>query len=156
MNNSRFAIAELVPLIVEVTEGGGEFELYPRGTSMLPLITQDRDCVILVKPQKSISLGDIVLYRRESGQIVLHRVVGVDGDSFTMCGDNQLKLERGIGRDQIIALVSSLKINGKTVDCGSKKYRRWVKRWLFMPYRRLALKLYRMKNAKTDSAVSDN
>ena len=145
MNNERFSIEALVPLIVEVTESGGEFELYPRGTSMLPLITEDRDSVILVKPRESISRGDIVLYRRENGQIVLHRVVRVEGDEFTMCGDNQMRLERGIGRDRIIAIVSSLKINGRTVDCGSKKYKRWVNRWMLMPYRRVMLKLSRMK-----------
>ena len=142
--NNRYFVAELEPIIREVTESGGEFELYPRGTSMLPLIVEGRDSVMLVKPAGDIARGDIVLYRRDSGKFVLHRVIRVDGDSFTMCGDNQITQETGIRREQIIAVVASLKIDGRTVSCESKKYRRFVARWLCIPYRRVMLKLYHM------------
>ena len=82
MNNS-FKIEDVMPILSEVIGSGGEFELYPRGTSMLPLIREGRDSVILISPD-SPDVGDIVLYRRAGGQYVLHRIVGCEGELFTM------------------------------------------------------------------------
>ena len=44
----EYSLEEYMPLIKEVVESGGEFRLFPRGTSMLPLIRQGRDSVALV------------------------------------------------------------------------------------------------------------
>lgn len=142
MNNS-FKIEDVIPILSEVIGSGGEFELYPRGTSMLPLIREGRDSVILTSPD-SPDAGDIVLYRREGGQYVLHRIVGRDGELFTMCGDNQTKIERGIAVGQIIAKAKLLKRDGRIVDCESAEYRKWVKKWLNMTYRRVGLLRYRV------------
>ena len=142
MNNS-FKIEDVIPILSEVIGSGGEFELYPRGTSMLPLIREGRDSVILISPD-SPDAGDIVLYRRSGGQYVLHRIVGREGELFTMCGDNQTKVERGIAVGQIIAKVKLLKRDGRTVDCESAEYRKWVKKWLNMTYRRVGLLRYRV------------
>ena len=54
--NETFSLTETEPIIKEVLESGGEFELYPRGTSMLPLIRQGRDSVILVKRPDNIAV----------------------------------------------------------------------------------------------------
>ena len=91
-------------LLVRVLDSGGEFELSPKGTSMLPLLQEGRDSVILVKPPAVLSVGDVVLYQRENGAYVLHRIVGIDGETYTMCGDNQYQPEPGIRREQMIAL----------------------------------------------------
>lgn len=142
MNNS-FKIEDVIPILSEVIGSGGEFELYPRGTSMLPLIREGRDSVILTSPD-SPDVGDVVLYRREGGQYVLHRIVGREGELFAMCGDNQTKVERGIAVGQIIAKVKLLKRDGRIVDFESAKYRKWVKKWLNMTYRRVGLLRYRV------------
>ena len=60
-------MSEMVGLIQEVISDGGEFRLYPKGTSMLPLIKQGKDSVVLVKPSL-LSVLDIGLYRRKNGQ----------------------------------------------------------------------------------------
>lgn len=65
---------EMVLLIEDVISRDGEFRLYPRGTSMLPLIRQGKDSVVLVKPGL-LSKNDIVLYRRRNDKYVLHRIV---------------------------------------------------------------------------------
>ena len=41
-------LAALMPLIDEVIAAGGAFRLYPRGTSMLPMLTEGEDAVELV------------------------------------------------------------------------------------------------------------
>ena len=143
MNNS-FAVSDIIPVLTEVIASGGEFELYPRGTSMLPLIKEGRDSVILSRAFAP-EVGDIVLYRRENGQYVLHRIIGKEDSTFTLCGDNQTKPEFDIRESQILARVVSLTVNGRTFSCDSEKYRKWVKKWLNMPYRRLCLLSYRAK-----------
>lgn len=109
---------DMLPLIIESLEACGEFVFYPRGTSMLPTIVQLNDQVKLKKPGY-IKKYSIVLYRRENGKFVLHRVVKKPKNGiYTMCGDNQYYFEYGIKHSQVIAVVSHiLKKNGKTINC---------------------------------------
>ena len=103
---SEFSMEELVPLITEVIGEGGEFRLYPKGTSMRPLIRQGIDAVALVSLERRPKKGDVLLYRRESGQYVLHRLMRVEKDgTLCFCGDNQRLLEHGVSRDSVIAVV---------------------------------------------------
>lgn len=138
--SESFSLADVAPVIIEVLESGGEFELYPRGTSMLPLIRQGRDSVTLIKkPQGGLNEGDIAFYRRADRQFVLHRVMYRDENGYTMCGDNQLVLEHGVTDGMVIGVVSSLKLDGKVVSVDDKKYRRYVARRANMKYRRFVL-----------------
>lgn len=104
----KFSMADLEPLIFEVLSKGGTFTMLPRGTSMLPLIREGLDSVILSPLPDKILSGDIILYKRDSGQFVLHRVMKAKNGSFTMCGDNQVVFEKGITRQNMIALASGI------------------------------------------------
>lgn len=53
-SRTDFDLAEYVPLIEEVISSEGEFRLFPRGTSMLPLLRQGRDSVILVRCERAL------------------------------------------------------------------------------------------------------
>ena len=141
--SSEFSLAETESLIIEVLESGGEFELYPRGTSMLPLIVQGRDSVTLVKSEGRLSEDDIAFYKRADGSFILHRVMSVEEDSYTMCGDNQLVLEYGITDTQIIGVVASLFVKGKKISVANKAYKRYIKRRKNLKWRRILLKLAR-------------
>ncbi len=98
---------EMVLLIEDVISNDGEFRLYPRGTSMLPLIRQGKDSVVLVKPGL-LSKRDIVLYRRKNGKYVLHRIIKINGNDLFLCGDNQNVIETGITVDMVIAKVKGV------------------------------------------------
>ena len=76
MNNPNVNLKEFWPVMKEVIESGGEFTFYPHGISMLPLIRQGVDQVVLVKAE-NIKLGDVVFYLRDNGQFVLHRIVKI-------------------------------------------------------------------------------
>ncbi len=93
---------ELYPLIKEVIEKGGEFRLFPRGTSMLPLLNEGEDSVMLGAAD-GIKAGDVLFYRRKNGAFVLHRLIEKRGETYTMCGDHQLGLEYGIEPQQVLA-----------------------------------------------------
>ena len=59
------------------------------GDSMLPLIKQGRDVIVIEKISKQLKRLDIPLYKRESGQYVLHRILKCKKDGYVMCGDNR-------------------------------------------------------------------
>ena len=130
-----------------VLASGGEFRMYPKGTSMLPLIVQTRDSVVLKRNfEEAARKHDIAFYRRRNGQFVLHRVMDIcDDGTYTMCGDNQTELEKGIEKDQIIAYVAGLYRKDKLVDINSGAYKAYVFLWCLMPVRRVCMLLRRMK-----------
>ena len=138
MNNREICLQEAFDVIEEILAGGGEFRMYPRGKSMLPLIVQDRDSVVLRRNKDSTAKKhDIVFYRRKSGQFVLHRVMKIEKDgSYTMCGDNQTVLEKGIGKEQIIGYVSRLYKGKKERNIRSLSYRLYIFFYCFMPFRK--------------------
>ncbi len=139
MNNGEFLLEDAIDAIEEVLASGGEFNLCPKGTSMLPLIVQGRDSVVLKRntlmaPEKH----DIVFYRRTNGQFVLHRVMDIAEDgTYTMCGDNQISLEYGISPTQIIAYVASITRKGKKLKMESGWYVFYVFWWCKLPMRKL-------------------
>lgn len=148
MNNEEFFLADAIDVIEEVLASGGEFCLYPKGTSMLPLIVQKRDSVILKRnAEVPAKKHDIAFYRRDNGQFVLHRVMKVCEDgTYTMCGDNQTALEKGIRAEQIIAFVSGICRKGKNIEMSGGAYSAYVAVWCFMPLRHFALFFRRAKN----------
>ena len=141
MNNGEFYLADAIEVIEEILNGGGEFRMYPKGTSMLPLIVQGRDSVVLRKrcnmPQKPLKKHDIAFYRRANGQFVLHRVMKCRKDgTYVMCGDNQVELEFGIRPEQIIGYTHQLYKGDTVISLSSFRYRIYCIFWTCMPYRR--------------------
>ena len=115
LSNFGVSLNEFWPVMKEVIESGGEFAFYPRGTSMMPLIREGVDQVILVKAD-SVKKGDAVFYQRDNGQFVLHRIVKVKKGEYVMCGDNQALLEYGITERHILAKMKAVIRDGATVD----------------------------------------
>ncbi len=148
MNNSEFFLVDAIEAIEQVLSSGGEFHLYPKGTSMLPLIKQNRDSVVLKRNTKMpAKKHDIAFYRRQNGQFVLHRVMNIEDDgTYTMCGDNQTKLEYGIKREQIIGYVSAIHRKGKPLKMENDGYLFYVSLWSKMPIRKFVFFFRRVKN----------
>lgn len=144
-NNGSFSFAELDPVIREVLDSGGEFMIHPRGVSMLPLIHEGRDTVTIVKPNGRLKKDDIAFYLRDNGHYVLHRVIAVKGRTYTMCGDHQCLPEKGIEDRQIIGVVSSMEINGKTVTPDTKEYKKYINKRRCLLLRRIALHIERKR-----------
>lgn len=137
MSKQSLNLEELFPVIAEVIASGGEFRLYPRGVSMLPLIKQGTDSVVLVS-LGDVAVNDMVLYRRDDGQFVLHRVVKIKGDEYVMCGDNQYELEYGIKRKHLLAGVSCIYHGEQRVSFDSDEYKSYV---ASLPKKRRRMKL---------------
>lgn len=149
MSSNEIFLDEAIDVIEEILASGGEFKMYPRGISMLPLIKQERDAVVLVRDESiSLSPMDIAFYKRDNGQFVLHRVMSCEADgTYTMCGDNQIYLEPGIRADQIIARVSKLYRRERLVRFDGIRYRIYLATWCRMRIR-LFLRLPKRAAAK--------
>ena len=114
------------------------------GCSMTPFLVPGRDTVYLSRLERPVQRGDILLYQRDSGQYVLHRVWKVEKDgSFTMVGDAQTELEPGIREEQIIAIVTLVIRKEKNIVPGDFWWEFFAKVWIRMvPLRRFVWRCY--------------
>lgn len=122
---------------------GQSIRIFPEGYSMYPLLVPGRDEVILSPlPDRNLRRGEVVLYRREQGILVLHRIWKQRQDAFYMVGDNQVEVEGPIAREQLIGIMTGLVRKGKLISvnnpaycilCGIWLCLRPVRRWIAVP-----------------------
>lgn len=111
-----------MPLIQEALSAQQSVRIFPMGTSMLPMLRQGVDSVVLSPVTGKLQKYDIPLYQRDNGKYVLHRIVEV-GETYTCLGDNQLSPEPGIRQDQIIAVVTEFYRGDKKRSVNAWSYR---------------------------------
>lgn len=139
INKKKITLSELYPVIRDKLDAGGTVELPTTGTSMLPLLVWGRDSVDIQKTETP-KTGDIIFYRRDNGQFVLHRIVGKNENGFILCGDNQWVKEYGIRPHNIIAVVTAINRKGKKIDTDNKTYRLYSLLWVrILPIRKYIL-----------------
>jgi len=123
-------MSELSPVMTEVIDSGGEVTFTPSGISMLPMLHDRTDKVILTKAEFPLKKYDLPLYCRDDGRFILHRVVKVNSDgTYVMCGDNQWIKEYGIQDRHIIGIVKAFERNGKKHKCTETSYMLYCKCW---------------------------
>jgi len=121
-----------------------------KGTSMLPFIIGSKESVELVRWEKDFQIGDIVLAWTKD-YYVIHRIIKIDGDDYTLMGDGNIIGTESCKRSDIEAKAEYV------VDKhGNKHYlytprrcqasRLWnklkpVRRWILAIYRRTILKM---------------
>ncbi len=118
----RVNLIDLLPKIYEAFDKDESFSFMPNGISMLPTIVGGRDPVTIKKPDGQLQKYDIILYRRKSGQFVLHRIIGVSEKGYILCGDNECRPEKYIQHETVIGVVEAYKQDGNVVITGSKKF----------------------------------
>ncbi len=127
----------LMPLMLERLAAGQKVQFAPRGVSMLPMLRQGRDCVILSPVPEKLKKYDLPLYRLDSGKYLLHRVVRV-GQTYSCRGDNLYLTETGLRHDQMLALVTGFTRDGKLYSVGAWPYRLYCRIWYYsFPLRKL-------------------
>lgn len=134
---------EMVPLIEEILLSGGTAEITVTGNSMYPMLKHRKSQVRLAMPHE-LRVGDLPLYRRDNGAYILHRIVNITNDrhsneiTYTCCGDHQWHLEKGIRRDQIIAVVTDFQRTERRISCSHPFYCLYYRFWIAIrPLRRL-------------------
>ena len=142
-------LSDYEELIREVLSSGGEFRLYPHGTSMLPLLRQGIDSVALRTLDRPPRKFDILFYKRRDGSYILHRVKKVKAEGLIMWGDNHTMLEYGVRDDMIIGYAARIFRGETELDCQSLRYRLYLWLWQFKAIRNLVLPVaYHLRKEK--------
>ena len=80
--------------IEQLLKNGSAVKLKPQGYSMYPLFLPGRDEAVIEHCVPSeLHRGDVILYRRVQGILVLHRICRITRDGFYLVGDNQTEVE---------------------------------------------------------------
>ena len=103
-----------------------------RGYSMYPLFVPGREDVRIESCcQDSLRRGDVVLYRRTGGRLVLHRIHHIKNGKYYMVGDNQTEIEGPLEPEQIKGKMTAFIKNGKIIPEDNVYYRMYAVTWLF-------------------------
>lgn len=137
MNNIERCIKELGYAAVRI-----------KGTSMLPFLEEGKALVeVETSTLKQLKKGDVVLYKKNDGTLVLHRIIKIEcEDIFMVLGDHQFKNPERVNKEQIIAVAQGFFINRRYVDDNTRWYRIYKKIWLSsLTLRRCCLALLSLK-----------
>ena len=79
--------------IKEILDTYGKYTGLTMGTSMKPLIHEQRDNIIVVKNKGRLKKYDVPVYVTKQGKYIMHRIVKVCDDHYVIVGDNLIKKE---------------------------------------------------------------
>lgn len=98
------------------------------GTSMMPLLRQHRDLMVIERVSGPLSRYDVPLYKRPDGKYILHRVLFVRKGYYLITGDNQWRLER-VQHSQVLGVLKAVQRDGVTIPISSRKYKWYTHIW---------------------------
>ena len=124
------SLDSLMPVMKEQLLAGQSVKFSPRGISMLPMLRQGKDSIILSPLPDKLKKYDIPLYQRDNGKYVLHRVVEA-GDTYTCIGDNQYTYEYGLRYDQMIGVVTAFTRGDKEHSVKEPGYQLYCRVWYY-------------------------
>ena len=75
--------------IKEILDKTGKYTGLTAGTSMRPIIHQNRDNIIVVKPTGRLKKYDVPVYQTKNGKYIMHRIIEVYDDHYITMGDNR-------------------------------------------------------------------
>lgn len=118
------------------------------GDSMMPLLRNRRDMVKIVPVEGKLKKYDLPLFKRPTGEYVLHRIVKVKKDCYIICGDNRFLRER-VPFEWIVGVTAYIYRDEVEVPVDNPEYVAYVKRvcrtfWS----RRIKSKISRIINKK--------
>ncbi len=128
--NKRIKLSDLFPIISEQINAGGSTSFTIHGTSMQPLLHDGKSIVKLEKPKSEPKKYDVIFYRRDDGNFLLHRIVGVGQDGYICRGDNQIINEYPVKREWVIAIMTSHTKDGKEKSVESLSQKLYARIWV--------------------------
>lgn len=90
-----------IDTLVDMVDQGNEVLLVVVGHSMEPFLVHERDQVLLSPITREVRKGDIILYQREDGQYILHRICRIRADGYDLVGDNHSIIAIRIASDRL-------------------------------------------------------
>ncbi len=97
-----------------------------KGISMMPMLEQSKDTVLVVITKDKLKKYDIPLYKVK-GNYYLHRIISVKNDYYITCGDNCITKER-VPFSNVLGVVEGFYKNGKYISCSNSDYLKYAKK----------------------------
>lgn len=138
--------AEFLPHVIELANAGHEVTIPLRGYSMRPFLEDRRDKAVLVKIDRKLCIGDVVLAEIRQGTYALHRIIYADDRQVQMLGDGNINPDPVIpvGNVKLIAKAFIRKNSRKKDFVDGKRFRLYSKVWIKLtPIRRWLLAFWR-------------
>lgn len=105
------------------------------GDSMEPLLFHRSSRVVIMKTEKELKKNDLPMYKRPTGQFVMHRIIKVDQEFYYTRGDNRTGLEK-VPKEWIQGVVTEIYRKEKHFSVMNPWYRWYVRIWnLIYPIR---------------------
>lgn len=129
----------------EVLEKKGYLTYTNVGVSMLPLLRENRDVMVIHKRgRERLKPLDAVLYVRPHvkgrGHYVMHRILKVLEDGYWIVGDNCISGEY-VKEEQVLGILTGVIRDGRQIDFRGLKYRAYLYLWCKpYPFRFLLLR----------------
>ena len=95
----------------ELLKSGHTVTIPVQGKSMWPFLSGSGNMVIISSPE-NFTLHDVVLFEFASGVFVLHRVVGIEGNTVLLCGDGNTTIE-SCRQEDIVGKATAFIMSGK-------------------------------------------
>ena len=143
---------EYLDNVVDMLKKGAEAVPVPvKGSSMVPFLVEGDTVFLSLVGEKPLKRGDVVLYQREGGRYVLHRIQRAGSGVFDILGDAQTEIEYGVTAGQICARVIRVLHKGRVLTPADARWKFFSRIWLtLIPWRPVAVsvreKLRRKKN----------
>lgn len=97
------------------------------GDSMMPLLRNRRDMVKIVPANGILKKYDLPLYKRPTGEYVLHRIVKVKKNHYVICGDNRTFREN-VPFEWIVGIAETIYKDDKEISVKDPQYIKYVKK----------------------------
>jgi hypothetical protein len=142
--------AENTKTFEEIISNDGELFFTNEGCSMLPLIHAKRDILHIVKLDKELELGDVVLYSDKPHHYVLHRIIKIKKDGRLICaGDNNYWKDKPIVKEMVFGRLKEVAYpDGKTVNLDKDYKEEGMKYVRFFAWKAFRLRLKRLFSKK--------
>ena len=100
------------------------------GVSMLPMLKNRRDTIVVKPKTERLKRLDVALYKRGEAY-VLHRVLGVVDGGYIIRGDNCYE-DENVPEDAVIGVLTEFFRKNKHILCTDEKYIRYAEKRLKM------------------------
>ncbi len=115
--------------IEEIIERDGEILEMTVGDSMEPMLHNRQNPIVISKITRKPKKYDVVLFKRDTGEYVLHRIFKVRNDKYWIYGDNRAFGDKDITDRHFIGILKGYYIGDTYIDCETNaEYKKYVKR----------------------------
>lgn len=139
MNQEQSQSEQLSPLEREIFSGKPTVTITV-GDSMEPLLYSRSTRVVVVKADRELKANELPLYKRPTGQFVMHRIIRTDEANYYTRGDNRTGLEK-VPKEWVLGVVTEIYRKKKHFTVENQWYHSYVLCWnLLYPIRWLVYK----------------